>query len=115
MGEERRRSKRLPLQVDLKLEELEIDEIVTVKYLNVEVTDLSRSGIGFRSKKDLEVGKYFDTKLQIWTKEVIECVIEIVRKSPGDDGYTHYGCTFVGMTEKDVLKIDIYQMFNDQQ
>ncbi len=113
MGEERRRSKRLPLEVDLKLEELEIDEVVTVKYLNVEVTDLSRSGIGFKCRHDLEVGKYFDTKLQIWTKEVIDCVIEIVRKSEGEDGYKHYGCIFVGMNETDVLKIDIYQMFNE--
>ena len=113
MEEERRKSKRLPLNVDIKLEELEIGEVVTVKYLNVEVTDLSRAGLGFKCKQELEVGKHFDTKIQIWTKETIECVIEIVRKNQGDDGYIHYGCTFVGMSETYVLKIDIYQMFNE--
>ncbi len=115
MGEERRKNKRLPLDVDLKLEELEIGEVVTVKYLNVEVTDLSRSGIGFQCKHDLDVGKYFDIKLQIWTKEIIECVIEVIRKNEGDDGMKHYGCKFVGMNESDALKIDIYQMFNENE
>ena len=30
-----------------------------------------------------------------------------------EDGY-HYGATFIGMTDTDALKIDIYQLFNEQ-
>ena len=113
MNVERRKSKRLPLDVSIQLERLEIEEVITVKYLHVDVTDLSRSEIGFKTNQELKVGSFFDTRIQIWTKEVIDAVIEIVRVSPGADGMYTYGCTFVGMTETDTLKIDIYQMFNE--
>ena len=75
-------------------------------------TDLSRSGIGFKSKQALEVGTYYDTKLTIWTKEVIDAVIEIVRCLETEEGY-EYGAEFIGMTDTDALKIDIYQIFNE--
>ena len=112
MDVERRKSKRLPLEVAIELEKLEIDDIITVKYLTVDVINLSRSGLGFTSHQELKVGSYYDTKIQIWTKEVLDTVIEIVRVNEEDGLYT-YGCTFVGMTETDTLKIDIYQMFNE--
>jgi len=113
MTVERRKCKRLPLEVSIQLERLEVDEVITLKYLHVDVFDLSRSGIGFKSKQELKIGSYFDTRIQIWTKEVIDAVVEIVRVTPGPDGVNTYGCTFVGMTETDTLKIDIYQMFNE--
>ena len=75
-------------------------------------SDISRSGIGFSSKKKLEIGTYYDTKIQIWTKEVVDAVIEIVRCEEIADGYK-YGCEFIGMSDTDALKIDIYQIFND--
>ena len=63
-------------------------------------------------KKELETGTYYDTKIQIWTKEIVDAVIEIVRREDGPDGY-RYGAIFIGMTDTDALKIDIYQIFND--
>ena len=45
-----------------------------MKYVHVEVTDISRSGLGFKSKADLEIGSYYDTRIQIWTKEVVDAV-----------------------------------------
>jgi hypothetical protein len=78
----------------------------------VDVTDLSRTGIGFKSQQMLETGTYYDAKIQIWTKEVIDTVIEIVRRVDKDGGY-QYGGIFIGMTETDALKIDIYQIFNE--
>ena len=39
-------------------------------------------------------------------------MIEIVRREDGPDGY-RYGAIFIGMTDTDALKIDIYQIFND--
>ena len=85
-----------------------------LKLVHVDITDLSRSGIGFRSDKKLDVGTYYDTKLQIWTKEIIDAVIEIVRREETEDGYM-YGAEFIGMIDTDALKIDIYQIFNDAQ
>lgn len=110
--EEKRRNKRLDLKVSVQLERLDQDGITTLKYIDVDVTDISRSGIGFNAKQSLEIGSYYDTKIQIWTKEVVDAVIEIVRCEE-KDGYYHYGCVFIGMTDTDALKIDIYQIFND--
>ena len=109
--EERRKHKRLDLEVMVELERLDEESVTTLKY--VEVTDISRSGLGFKSKADLEIGSYYDTRIQIWTKEVVDAVIEIVRRDALPEGGYKYGCRFIGMTDTDALKIDIYQIFND--
>lgn len=114
MVTERRKSKRLDLNVSLQLERLEADEIVTVKYLHVTVVDASKSGIAFKTTEELEVGSFFDTKLQIWTKEVIDTVIKIVRHTREGD-MNVYGCAFVGLPDSEALKIEIYQLFNDAE
>lgn len=110
--EEKRKHKRLDLNVDVQLERLDEDGVTTLKYVHVDVTDISRSGIGFNAAKELSIGTYYNTKIQIWTKEVVDTVIEIVRCDKEGDGY-HYGAVFIGMTDTDALKIDIYQIFND--
>ena len=110
--EDRRKHKRLDLDVTVQLERLDYEGITTLKYVKVDVFDLSKSGIGFKCKEPLEVGTFYDVKLQIWTKEIIDAVIEIVRCNKKEDT-NEYGATFIGMTETDSLKIDIYQIFNE--
>lgn len=110
--EEKRRHKRLDLDISVQLERLDEDGVTTLKYTHVDVTDISRSGLGFKCRQELAIGTYYDTKIQIWTKEVVDAVIEIVRREDLEDGYK-YGCVFIGMTDTDALKIDIYQIFND--
>ncbi|MBR1391835.1 MAG: PilZ domain-containing protein [Lachnospiraceae bacterium] len=111
--EEKRKHKRLDLDVSIQLEKLDDDKITTLKLVHVDVTDISRSGVGFVSDQKLELGSFYDTKIQIWTREIINAVLEIVRCEPHGDGSYKYGCTFIGMTDTDALKIDIYQIFND--
>lgn len=109
---EKRRHKRLELDVSIELERLDEDGITTLKYVHVDVADISRSGIGFTCRKMLEIGTYYDTKIQLWTKEVVDAVIEIVRCAEEGDVY-RYGGEFIGMSDTDALKIDVYQIFND--
>lgn len=109
--EEKRKAQRLDLDVAIELSRIdEGDGITMVKMVNVDVVDLSRSGVGFSTKQELSVGSFYNTKIQIWTKDIIEAIIKIVRCSESEDGY-HYGAIFVGMIDKDALKIDVYQMF----
>ncbi|MCH5332959.1 MAG: PilZ domain-containing protein [Agathobacter sp.] len=110
--EEKRRHKRLDLDVNIQLERLDEEGVTTLKYVHVDVTDLSRSGIGFVCARELEKGSFYDTRIRIWTKEVLEVVLEIVRCEKKGDLY-QYGASFIGMTDTDALKIDIYQMFNE--
>ena len=110
--EEKRKHKRLELDVTVELERLDEDGVTTLRYSHVEVVDISRTGIGFKAGQRLEVGTHYNTKIQIWTKEIIDVVIEIVRCEELEDGY-RYGGIFIGMSNTDALKIDIYQIFND--
>ena len=93
--EEKRKNKRLDLDVNVQLERLDEDGVTTLKFVHVDVTDISKSGIGFDCKKKLEINSYYDAKIQIWTKEVVDAGV------------------FIGMTDTDALKIDIYQIFNE--
>ncbi|MCR5784228.1 MAG: PilZ domain-containing protein [Eubacterium sp.] len=113
--EERRKHKRLELNAKIEIERLDNGGVTTVKMANVNVTDLSMSGMGFTSDERLEVGSYYDVKLTIWTKETIDAVLEIVREVDATDGVHkyQYGGSFIGMTETDALKIEIYQIFNE--
>lgn len=111
--EEKRHHKRLKIDVSIQLERLTEDGTTTYDYTQVEVTDVSRGGIGFLSNEPLEVGGYYNTKIQIWTKEVFDAVIEIVRKQKLEDGTDKYGATFIGMSDMDAIKIDIYQVFRE--
>ena len=110
--EEKRKHKRLDIDVSVQLERLDEEGITTLKYVHVDVTDISRSGIGFKANVPLELHTDYDTKIQIWAKEVVDAVIEIVRCEE-KEGVYHYGAVFIGMTDTDALKIDIYQIFND--
>lgn len=110
--EEKRRYKRLELDVSIELERLDENGITIVKYSHADVVDISRSGIGFKAAQKLELGVEYRTKIQIWTREVIEVAVKVIRMNEIENGY-RYGGVFVGLTDTDALKIDIYQIFND--
>ncbi len=114
--EEKRRGKRTDLDLNVSLGIISEDENAPKEYIDVEITDVSKFGLAFKSDKQLLVGDCFDTRIQIWTKEVIDSVLKIVRcvESEDEEGMYLYGCIFVGMTDTDALKIQIYQMFSDE-
>lgn len=100
MGYEKRRSKRIPIQMQLEVSSLFKQDNVHVKNINapVEITDISRNGIGFITKSVLPIGFYFNSRLEFEKKdESLNCVVQIVRRKQNDDGTTLYGCEFVGM------------------
>lgn len=105
--EEKRRSKRLVLEAHLVMKRIDSGKDDRIP---VEVLDLSKTGIGFKCEKVLEINSVYEAELTIWTKEVIHTFINVTRfDNSGDDNI--YGATFVGMTESDACKIDIYDMF----
>lgn len=111
--EERRTSRRLELTVTLKLEYIHEQDKKAYRDVTIEVLDLSSRGIGFRSKEKLDVQGFYDTKMVIWTKEVIPCVMQIVREASETDGVHRYGAVFVGMSGINQQKIDNYQMIQE--
>jgi len=100
MMQEKRRSKRMPIQLELVVSKLFKQEAAETVELNkpIHVVDVSRLGIGFVTENDLPVNFYFNAKLELGSPEnSLYCVVQIIRKQPKEDGTIVYGCEFVGL------------------
>ncbi len=99
--EEKRRAKRMPIKLFLEISDLYTQDYVNVININapIEVLDISKSGLGFRTESKLPLGYYFNASINLGEKETLHCVIKIIRSQPIDDKLTLYGCEFVGMAE----------------
>lgn len=98
--EERRRAKRLPTALSLEILNLYKQDNVLVDHLNapIEVINISKTGIGFRSKSVLPIDYYFNANINLG-KDTLHSVVKIIRSQPDEDGETIYGCEFVGMAD----------------
>lgn len=103
--EERRRSIRTELDAELLMNRLDTQ---TEEKVAIQICDLSKRGIGFICEGQLETGAVYECSLTIWTKEVIQVFVEIVRAEKLEQGYK-YGGSFVGMNDLDAYRIEVYQ------
>ena len=108
--DEKRKSKRTELLSKLLIKRLDGSKIEDA---SIEVTDLSKTGVGFSSTKVLSIGAVYEAFLTIWTKEVLHAFVEIVRIEKKGDTYI-YGGIFIGMPEMDAARIETYQTVEDQ-
>ena len=81
--------------------------------VEIDVVNLSKSGVGFVCSEKLEIGAVYEGFMTIWTKEVIHCFIEIVRIEKKDEAVFDYGAIFIGMPDLEIQRIEVYQAFND--
>lgn len=116
---ERRRAKRIDIDVSIKLNELKSDiqqgTLDTAKMVDVEVVNISKDGLAFRSDEKLERNTFYDANVVLWTKETFDAVLEIVRIEEFDNEPTLYGCRFIGILPSDQLKIQIYDMLQEAE
>jgi hypothetical protein len=111
MDNERRRTKRMSMDSKLMIKRLDRSEPDEV---DIEIVDVSKSGIGFSCTTALDIGAVYESYLQIWTKEVLHAFLQIVRIELKGDVY-HYGAIFVGMPEMDAARIEVYQTFAENE
>lgn len=98
--EERRRYKRLPIKLELEVSEVFKQDNNVIKDLNAEidVVDISKSGIGFCTSSIIPVGYYFNaTILMENTDQKLLTVVKILRRTEDGENNFHYGCEFVGL------------------
>lgn len=107
--EEKRRNKRTAMNSKLLMKHLGGDDHTEV---DIEILDLSKGGVGFKAKEELKMGEVYEAHLRIWTKEVIHAFLQIVRIKETETGYV-YGAVFIGLTETDAARIEVYQTIND--
>lgn len=109
--EEKRKNNRTDLAEKVTLTVLKEGE---EHQIEVEITDVSETGIGFTCHEQLMIGEVYKGKIKIWTDEKIDVIMKIVRSAVIGAGY-EYGAIFVGMENSNSLRIKIYQMFNDDE
>lgn len=110
--EEQRRSKRLRAHLELNVSNLFKQNNVTVGPLTAPITvvDVSKHGIGFRSKDIIPLDYYFNAALQLGDNEdKLFCVVKIIRCVPADNDEYLYGCEFIGMASVLNYLIDDYE------
>ena len=109
--EEKRHAKRMDLECKLLLKRLDnVDG--NAREVKVDVKDVSKTGIGFSSDEQLTMGSVYECLLRIWTGEVLHTFVEIIRIVP-KGGTNFYGGIFIGMTEMDQNRIQIYSNFSE--
>lgn len=100
MGEEKRRAHRVPLFLELEISSLFKQDNIKAEIKNslIEITDISRTGIGFVSSSILPNEYYFNAKISLGNDYTasLYCVVQIIRSQTMEDGRTKYGCEFVG-------------------
>ncbi len=106
---EKRKSKRTELLSKLILKRLDGSK---VEEASIDITDVSKSGVGFTSRKALSIGAVYEAYLTIWTREVIHAFLEIIRIEKVEEGYA-YGAIFIGMPEMDAARIETYQIVEE--
>ena len=108
--DERRRRKRMDLDAQLKIKRTDGSSIAEME---IDVVDVSITGIGFMCKDELEIGVIYEGTLTIWTKEKIKVFLDIVRRHDMDDAI-NYGADFVGMPDLYKRKIGVYQTVEEE-
>ena len=106
---ERRKSKRMHMDSKLVIKRLDGG---SAEEVSIEISDVSKTGVGFICKTPLLIGTVYESYLTIWTKEVLHAFLQIVRIELKEDMY-YYGASFVGMPEMDAARIETYQTLNE--
>lgn len=107
---ERRKHKRLPLNLTLEICKLYKQNHVNISNINanLEVINISKSGIGFIAYKDLPLDYYFDSRIELTNDDFFYAVIRIIRKEVKEDNKFIYGAQFIGLAPFLADKIEKY-------
>jgi hypothetical protein len=107
----RRKYKRLPIELHLEVDEVFKQDYVVIKDLNasVSVFDISRNGIGFISEASLPLGYYFRGRINLSESDFFYVVIQILRAHVTENNSKVYGAEFVGLAPFLADKVDKYE------
>ena len=115
---EKRRYKRLPIQLNLEVSQLFKQDNDIIPDLNAEihVFDINQAGIGFTTTAYLPEGYYFNATIVLESSEQkILTVVKILNVTELDDGIYRYGCEFVGLAGIFNYVFDDYAKMLDEQ
>lgn len=98
---EKRKNVRVPFQVTLKIKELYKQDNVKIEDITeeIEVFNLSKSGLGFVCNHELPLDFYFNAKITIDNERFFYTVAKIIRADKNSEQEFVYGCEFVGLAD----------------
>ncbi len=107
---EKRRAKRLPVDILLEVQTLYQQDYVQLDEVNetIEVTNISKNGLGFRCKTEMPLHYYFNARITIDEEKFFYSVVKIIRKEMKADHW-YFGCEFVGLADILSSCIDDYE------
>lgn len=97
---EKRKYKRLPIELKLEVSEVFKQDNDIIRDLNteIEVFDISKAGIGFTTSTFIPEGYYFNATIIFTTSEQkILTVVKILHRAEVDENMYRYGCEFTGL------------------
>ncbi|MCM1387121.1 MAG: PilZ domain-containing protein [Bacillus sp. (in: Bacteria)] len=110
--EERRRNRRMELTSRLLIKNL---TGTGNEEVSIEVTDMSKTGVGFICESRLDLGTVYEAFLTIWMKESLHAFLEIVRIEKLEDNKYNYGAIFIGMSEMDTKRIEVFDTMGSME
>lgn len=102
---ERRKSRRMELLSQLLIKSLNGPKNEEVA---IEVSDVSKTGIGFNCDRQLAAGVVYEAHLTIWMREKLHVFLEIIRTENLEENRYKYGAIFIGMSEMDSKRIEVF-------
>lgn len=109
--EERRKNRRIELSSTLFIKRMDSGE--EPRQVDIEVTDVSKTGLGFSCPAKLEIGSVYESYLTIWTQEILHAFLEVIRVEDKKDGTFECGAIFIGMSEQDASRIATYDTIDN--
>lgn len=109
--EEKRSGRRMPLSARIIIKNMN-DASEKEEEAEIEVLDVSKSGVGFICDTPLSVGAVYETFLKIWTDETIHAFLKVVRIEQAEDERYICGTIFIGLPEMNAARIEVYDLVN---
>ena len=105
--QEKRNSRRMSLSAKLLIKNL---NDTTDKPEEVEVLDVSKTGVGFVCSAPLAIGAVYETLLKIWNEDEIHAFLKVVRIEQTKDEKYICGTIFIGLPEMNAARIEVYDL-----
>ncbi len=118
MGIEKRRAKRVDVNAVISINRLDNGEYShheDSKKINVNIIDVSETGIAFSTQEPIEVNSYYNTDLDFDGCARIKAVVQIVRKDDSDTNNIIYGGRFIGISTEDQFRLSVFRIVSENK
>ncbi len=107
--QEKRNSRRMSLSAKLLIKNLN-DTTDKPEEVEIEVLDVSKTGVGFVCSAPLAIGAVYETLLKIWNEDEIHAFLKVVRIEQTKDEKYICGTIFIGLPEMNAARIEVYDL-----